>query len=691
MGRLSVRDHSKKTGRLALAALVLAAVVGPFSASAASATDPLPLDPGYVTDAAGVLSASEKETVEARLQALTENSDADLFVVLVDEFTSPSDNIGWADTVAEQNNLGPEQYLLAVAVDGRSYYISAAQGGPLSNGQLDSIENEIQPLLAQEDWDGAIVLAADEIQGDGGAGALRATLIVVGVIVAALLVWLVIALVRRSRRNAEIRRRGAMPEKADPNDPFSTLTDEQVQTQAGAALVQADDAITSSREELGFAVAQFGEAATAEFSGAVEAAKAKMSEAFDLKQKLDDEIEDSVYDRRAWHIRIIGLCDEIDDVLDQNTEAFDALRRLEQNAPQELERVRGERAALEPVLAGASAALGALTAVYDQQALSTVIDNPAQAQERATLADRSIDAAAQAIAGGRSGEAAFAIRTAEQSVAQATQLVQAITALGGELAGIESQAQALIVELQNDIATAQQLPDTAGTLATAVNATTQQLQQAQAVLAESPKHPQRVLDSLTAANAQIDAAIAQGAQALERARRVQQLLEQTLAQAGSEIRAAREFIETRRGTIGSTARTRLSQADASLTQALNLRAANADAALTEANRALDLARQATASAQADVSAMNPGRYENDGWGGGGVFGGSSSGGSGLGGDILGGIIGGLLSGGGGSRGGSSRSSSWRSSGGGGFRSSGFGGGGGSRSSGRSGRSGGGRF
>lgn len=483
-----------------------------------------------------------------------------------------------------------------------------------------------------------------------------------------------------------------MPEKPDPNDPFSTLTDEQVQTQAGAALVQADDAITSSREELGFAVAQFGEAATSAFTGAVETAKAKMSEAFDLKQKLDDEIEDTVHDRRAWHIRIIQICDEIDDVLDENTEAFDALRKLEQNAPQELERVKGERAALQPLLDGAAAALSALADTYDSTALSTVADNPAQAQERALLADRSIEAAAQAIAAGRSGEAAFAIRTAEQSVAQAAQLVQAITALGSELTDIEAQAQALVTELQADVAAAQQLPDPDGAIASVATATVRQLQLAQTGLAGASRDPRRVLDALTAANTQIDAAIAQGTQAAERTRRAQQMLEQTLTQAGSEIRATREYIETRRGTVGSTARTRLSQAEASLTQALNLRATDPAAALTEAGRSLDLVRQATSSAQADVEAMNPSRYQNDSWGGGGgsIFGGSGSGGSGLGGDILGGIIGGLLSGGGGG-GGSSRSSSWRSSGGGGFRSSGFGGGGGSRSSGRSGRSGGRRF
>ena len=681
-----------KTRWLALAALTAAAAAAAFSASAASATDPVTLDSGYVTDDADVLSPSQEDAVEARLQTLSDNSSSDLFVVLVDDFTSPTDNVAWADAVAENNNLGSEQYLLAIAVEGRSYYISAAPDGPLSDSKLDDVEDKIQGLAAQEDWEGMIVLAADEIEGDGGAGALRATLIVVAVIAVGLIIWLIIALIRRARRNAAIRRRGAMPETPDPNDPFSTLTDEQVETQAGAALVQADDAITSSREELGFAVAQFGDAATAEFSGAVETAKSKMSEAFDLKQKLDDEIEDTVHDRRAWHIRIIRLCDEIDDVLDENTDAFDALRKLEQNAPQELDRVRGERAALVPLLTSAAPALAALSATYDASALSTVSDNPAQAQERAALADRSIEAAQQAIAAGRSGEAAFAIRTAEQSVAQATQLVEAITALGTELSRIESQAQALVAELQADIAAAQQLPDAGGTLAAVAAATSQQLQRAQADLSGASRSPQRVLEALSAANTQIDAAIAEGTQAVERARRVQQLLEQTLTQAGSEIRAAREYIETRRGTVGSTARTRLSQADATLTQAVSLRSSDPETALAEAGRALELARQATSSAQADVAAMSPSRYES-GWGGAGgsIFGGGSgSRGSGLGGDILGGIIGGLLSGGGGG-GRSSRSSSWRSSGGGGFRSSGFGGGGGSRSSGRSGRSGGRRF
>ena len=76
-----------KTRWLALAALTAAAAAGAFSASAASATDPVTLDSGYVTDDADVLSASEEDAVEARLQTLSDNSSSDLFVVLVDDLS----------------------------------------------------------------------------------------------------------------------------------------------------------------------------------------------------------------------------------------------------------------------------------------------------------------------------------------------------------------------------------------------------------------------------------------------------------------------------------------------------------------------------------------------------------------------------------------------------------------------------
>ena len=63
---------------------------------------------------------------------------------------------------ATQNNLGPNQYLLAVATEGRSYYLSGDSTGPVSSEELSTIEQQdIQPKLATEDWLGAVDAAAD--------------------------------------------------------------------------------------------------------------------------------------------------------------------------------------------------------------------------------------------------------------------------------------------------------------------------------------------------------------------------------------------------------------------------------------------------------------------------------------------------------------------------------------------------
>lgn len=660
--------------------IVLAFFATGLGVPAASATAPVALESGFVTDVSHTLSAADRAAAEKRLTELSEKSGLDLYVVFVDAFTSPDDAQQWADAVAEKAGLGERQYVLAIAVEQRNYYISADDGGPMTDSQLDQIEQDIRPLLRSGDWLGAVEKTADEFQGDGGAG----TLVFLGVLVAIAIVIVVVWLIVRARKAAARRKRGAMPEVADPNDPYSTVTDDELAAQAGSALVQADDALTSSREELGFAVAEFGEGSTAMFTDALDDARERVSDAFAIKQQLDDEIPDTVDQRRAWHIQIIELCKEAADLLDGNADAFDELRKLEQDAPAALERVRTRRGELQTLLPTIAPALTALAGKYDQQALSTVADNAAQAQERAALADRSIDAAVAALTAGRDGEAAFAIRTAEQALAQGTQLAGAVTGLGSDLEAIEQQARALIADMQGDLVTASQLPDP-GSLSPVVASTKQLLDQAAANLDGAARSPQRMLESLTAANTQIDGAIAQVREGVARAQRAQQMLQQQILQAQAQIRAAHEFIDTRRGSIGSTARTRLADAEAALDQAVALQATSPEQALPLASRALGSAQQAISAAQNDVSGFGGGGGWGDPFGGGGNRGGGD-----LAGDILGGIIGGLIASGG-SRG--SHGGGWRSSGS-GFRTGGFGGGfrsGGGGGGGGRGRSGGGRF
>ena len=663
--------------------LIVAMFASGWVASSAVATPPVTLSSEFVTDEAGVLSSGELDAANARLGDLAAANGGDLYVVFVDEFTDPEDSVAWTDRVAADNGLGPDQYLIAVAIDAGQYAISADAGGPLDDSQIDAVVQAMENGLRAGDWDGAIIAAADAFPGQGQGGDAGGFIGILIALVVVAIIIIVIVMIVRSRRKTKDAARPTVP---DPNDPFASVSDDDLATQAGSALVQADDAITSSRQEVGFAVAQYGEDSTAAFTQVVEAAHAKVSEAFALKQKIDDEVPDTAEQRRAWHIQIIQLCDAADDLLDENVEAFEQLRKLEAEAPQALERLTARRAAAQQALTTAPAALAALSQEYDAAALSTVAENPAQAQQRLSLADSEMAEAAQLIAAGKNGEAAFAIRTAEAAVQQSEELVAAVTNLGANLSTVEEQARALIADLEADLAAAAAMPDAQTQLAPLIARTRTNIDSAHTSLQTAQRNPQQVLETLDAANTQIDAALGQAREASALAQRTQRMLQQKLAQAQAQISAATDFITTRRGAIGATARTRLAEANAAYAEAVAAQATDPALATERATRAASLAAEAISYAQSEVSSFN-----NGGWGGGGWSGGASSGwggggSSGLGGDILGGILGGLLSGAGSSRGGGgggwSGGGSWRS--GGSSRSSrpsSFGGG--SRSGGRS--------
>ncbi|MFB7250317.1 TPM domain-containing protein [Microbacterium sp. NPDC056234] len=667
--------------------MIVAVLASGFLASSAVATPPVTLDAGFVTDAAGALSSSELNAANARLDTLSEAAAGDLYVVIVDEFTNPSDSVEWADQTAIDNGLGADQYLLAIAVDSRQYALSADGEGPLSESQLDSVSQAVEDRLGDGDWDGAIISAADAFPGPSNAG-----WILLFVLIAAAVVALIIWLVARAKKKS----RGAQPAIPDPNDPFSGMSDTDLERQAGRALVEADDAITSSREELGFAVAQFGEESTAQFTQVVDQAKTRIAEAFALKQQLDDENEDSAEQRRAWHIQIIQLCAAADELLDDNIETFEELRKVEAEAPAALQRVQVRRNEAQSVVSALPGAVAELAATYDAAALRTVSENPVQAAERLALADTEISEATTLIADSRRGEAAFSIRTAEQAVVQAEQLAAAVTTLGTSLAAIEDQAKALIADLEADLAAAAQAPDATGVIAPLIAGTRTRVDEANAALSRTGRDPQRIVDTLADANTQIDAALAQMRDAAEQAQRAARTLQQRLMQAQAQISAASDYIMTRRGAIGATARTRLAEADAAYREAVAAQATDPAFAIERATRAYNLASEAIATAESEVQSWAPGNPFDTGYGTG--YGGNYSRDSGIGGDILGGILGGLFAGGGGGGGGGSWSggSSWRSSGGSssrGHRPSSFGGGsrGSSRGGSRGGRSRGGRF
>lgn len=655
-------QHRSRLRRLSLllAALLLPALwIG--TTAAAHATDPVDLGSGRVLDQVGALSKSELDAAEARLEQLYDDTGVDLFAVFVDDFTSPSSSQEWADAVAERAGLGKSQYLLAVAMDSRQFYTSADQSGPLTDSQIDGIEAEVRPMLGSGDYAGAIDTATAGVEqalggvpAGGGLGWIFALLVLAAI---ALLIWLVVRRRRAARENAPV----------GPDQPSL----EELAKAAATALVSTDDAVKTSGEELQYASAQFGDEATAEFSAALDRAKGCLDRAFALKQQLDDSIPDTLAQQREWQQQISSLCAEANQVLDEKAADFDELRGLVQRAPEALVQVRQRRSGLEARLAEASARLEALKSSYASEALATIADNLAHAADRLAFADAQIAAADDALAAGDLNQAAVGIRAAEEAVAQAATLAQAIETLGADLAAAETSAAALIADMEQDLVTAGGLPDSDGRLGTAAQSTRQQLDAARAQLTGSQRSPIAALGALDAANTLIDETIASVRDEQAQIERSRQMLAQHLLQAQAQVTAAEDFIVARRGAVGAEARTRQAEAAAALAEAREAQAADPNRALQLAQRSEQLARESIRHAQQDVAAYSS--YSSS----------SRHSGSGTLGAVLGGIlIDSILSGGGPSRGGGglgggTRSGSW---------SPGSFGGGGTR-----GRRGGGRF
>lgn len=627
----------------AITTVVVAAagvLVSPWSAAAVA---PPSLGSSYVLDQAGVLTDAQEAEVQSRLITLGDQTGLDLWVVYVDGFTDPPAAEDWANETANRNNLGPHQYLLAVAIEGDtfSFYLSGdVDDGELSAAQLSAIEQDrVQPALEAGDDAGAAIAAADGIRTahaqSGGnqpappptpatqSGPALAPIVLVGLLLAVIagaLVWL--ALRRR-------RRTGQGP-GAGPTESIDELS-----RRAGSALVATDDAVKTSEQELGFARAQFGDDAAAPFTEVLAQAKADLDRAFSLQQQLDDDQPETDEQRRAAYIEILRLCAGIDESLDAKAAAFDELRALEADAPAALTALAARRSEVASTVTGADAELDDLRGRYTEDALAPVADNPAQARTRLELAAHQEAEADAALAAGRTGEAAVAIRAAQAAMAQAEALRTAITARGADLDQAQQRAAALIAELEGDLAAASELPDADGRVAGAIASTRAQLDAGRAALTEARTDPLRATETLQQANATIDAVLAQVRDEAERRRRAGSQLDATLAQARAQVRATEDFIATRRGAVGATARTRLAEAGAALVQAEQLRADDPEGALALAQRAAGLADQAASAAQSDVG---------------------SFGGGGGGGDLMGAILGGiavnaLLGGGSGRRGG----------------------------------------
>jgi|688.fasta_scaffold38983_2 hypothetical protein len=653
-----------------LAAIFTAATL---LAPSAAAEPPFRL-PDYVTDNSGVLNDRQLADVQKAVDQLYSERRVRLWVVFVDSF-APQGAVGWAQQTQKISDLGSEDAILAVATKDRSYSFlvsPTASGG--SSTKVDNIRRDrIEPALRNSDWTGAAVAAANGLgglkgapaagRGGGGGGSMLVPLAVLAGV--GLLGFGGMTLWSRKRRRKAHEAAVTAAQNIDPTNPeaLASVPINALDDLSKSIVVEVDNAVRTSANELVLAVEEFGETQTAPFATAVDNARQTLKQAFTVRQKLDDEVPEPLPERRDLLTRVVVSAAKANKELDTQSAAFRQMRDLVFNAPERLDALTQQLVTVTARLEPSDQKLGQLRTEFDEGALASVARNVTAARERVDFADDAItrgrELAAKPVAG-EVGDLIDCVRGAESSLQQANTMLDAVDSAASDIRRAVSTLPAAIEDIQRGISQAgEQLAK--GGLATSTELSTARDAAVRAVSAAQTTgstDPLGTFTQLTQADADLDRLLANVTEEREVSDRLERSYEQALATAESRVRSVSDYIDTRRGSIGSEARTRLNEAARQLEAAESKRETAIDEAIKHANGASMLAAQAQQLANDDVQAGQR-QYQAS-------YGGrrQSDMGAMVGGIILGNILSGGFGGGGG---------------GGGFGGGGYGGGGGSTS------------
>jgi uncharacterized membrane protein YgcG len=653
---------------LRLLSVVLAVLTAGVLVAPSAVADPPTRLPGYVTDSAGVLSSSQRTEVEHAVDQLYTDKRIRLWVVYVDSFDGlPAET--WAQNTRRASDLGSFDAILAVATVDRAYaFLVPDSATELSADQVDTVRrNDIEPALRQNDWAQAAVAAANGLEQSSSA---HISPIVVVVILAVLVLAVIVLFVWRRRRQHKRRAAEfAAARRVDPTDPqaLSAVSLDALDDLSRAMVVEVDNAVRTSANDLDLAVEEFGAERTQPFSQAVANAKTTLTQAFNVRQILDDSIPETPAQRRDLLTRVVVAAAKADRELAAQRESFTEMRNLVIDAPTRLDTMTQQVVDITARLTPSQQKLAQLHSEFADAALASVAGNVDAAKELLTFADRNITDArelANRPVAGRQAELIDALRAAESALAQARSLLDAVDSAASDIRRAAATLPATIEDIENGIKQATELLRQ-GSVPEA-NKLTAARDAAVAAVAGAKRtgsvDPLGAFTELTRADADLDRLLAAVEQQREASERLSRALDEALFTAQSRVRSVSDYIDTRRGIVGPEARTRLSEAARHLSAAQDKRTADPAEAIQHANGATLLANQAQSLATADE--QNARRSYTGRYGGGG--------GGGNMGAIIGGIlIGNILSGGlrGGFGGG------WGGGWGGGFGGGGFGDGG----------------
>jgi hypothetical protein len=569
--------------------------------------------PDTVTDNAGVLSERQLADVQKSVDQLYSERHVRLWVVFVDSF-APQGAVGWAQQTRTISDLSNEDAILAVAIGQRSYAFlvpSAAAGG--SSTKVDDIRRDrIEPALRNSDWVGAATAAATGLSdlgrggGKGGGLSLIPMVIIAGIgllVIAALMLW------SRRRRAKRHEADVAAAKNVDPTDlaalasvPIGALDD-----LSKSIVVQVDNAVRTSANELVLAAEEFGDAQTAPFAAAVDNARTTLKQAFAVRQKLDDDVPEPLPERRDLLTRVVVSAAKANRELETQTTAFHQMRDLVLNAPERLDALTQQLVNVTSRVEPSQLKLTELHSEFAESALASVARNVNAAKERLGFADEAITKgralAAKPIAG-EVGELVDCVRGGESALQQANTMLDAVDSAASDIRRAVTTLPSAIDDIQRGIAqAAAQLAQGGLTkeseLSTARDAAVKAVTAAQSTGAADPLG---AFTQLTQADADLDRLLAGVAEEREAAERLSRSYEAALFTAQSRVRSVSDYIDTRRGSVGPEARTRLNEAMRQLEAAQTKSKTNITEAIAHANGAALLAAQAQQLANDDVQA-----------------------------------------------------------------------------------------
>jgi TPM domain len=591
-----------------LLAILTAAVL---FAPAAAADAPLRLQ-DYVTDNAEALSSAERTQVQDAVESLYSKNRTRLWVVYVDSFSGLKP-VNWSQDTMNMSSFGADDALLAVAVKDRAYYFQPPTS--MNDSAAQALRrNSIEPALHGNDWTGAAIAAADglDVSGSGGSGsgvswiAMVIVLAILAVLI--LVVWLWLRHRKRARRAAEFE----AAKKVDPTDPnaLASVPLDALDDLSKTIVVDVDNAVRTSESELALAVEEFGEKQTEPFSAAVAAAKTTLAQAFNVRQILDDAVPETPLQRRDLLTRVIVAAAKADRALDAQSEAFAKLRDLLINAPTRLDALTQQMVALSARITPTQETLTGLHKQFSEVALTSIAGNVDAAKQRLAFADQNITNGRDLVSKPADDQTGLidAIRAAEGALGQAQTLLDAVDSASTDINRAIAGLPAAIADIQNGIDQASgqlaqpNTPQTAG-LGAARDAAVKALRETTAEAnGAGTTDPLGVFTRLTKADADLDRVLASVAELRQEAENQARILEQSLFTATSRVKGVSDFIDTRRGSIGPEARTRLAEAARQLEAAQAKRTSNPAEAIAHANGAAMLAAQAQSLANDDVRA-----------------------------------------------------------------------------------------